>query len=60
MTEVPAYPVARIDDVIDALSASSVFCVLDLNSGHNQMGVAEEDRDNTASCLKDAVPRTAS
>ena len=51
VTEVPAYPVARIDDVLDALSGSSVFCVLDLNSGYNQMSVAEEDRDKTAICL---------
>ena len=51
VTEVPAYPVARIDDVLDALSGSSLFCVLDLNSGYNQMSVAEQDRDKTAICL---------
>ena len=51
ITQVPAYPVARVDDVLESLAGSSMFCILDLKSGYNQMEVAPEDRDKTAICL---------
>ena len=57
VSRVPAYPIARIDDTLDALSGSSLFCTLDMNSAYHQMSIAPEDREKATivtpfSCLQ--------
>ncbi len=47
-TKLDAYPLARIDDCIDALQGAKYFCTLDLASGYWQIKVAESDREKTA------------
>ena len=39
------YPIPRIDDTLDALSASSVFCKLDMNSAYHQISIDPIDRE---------------
>ena len=43
-----SYPLPRIDDSLDALSGSTWFSTLDLQSGYWQVEMAEEDREKTA------------
>ena len=43
-----SYPLPRIDDSLDALSGSSWFSTLDLQSGYWQVEMAMEDREKTA------------
>ena len=45
VTRLPAYPVPRIDDTLEALAGSSLFCVLDMNSAYHQIPIKPEDRD---------------
>ncbi|XP_077388164.1 retrovirus-related Pol polyprotein from transposon 412 [Festucalex cinctus] len=42
------YTVPRIDDVLDCLSGSKWFSVLDLRSGYYQIAMSEEDKEKTA------------
>ena len=44
-TRLPAYPIPRIDDTLDALSGSSLYCVLDMNAACHQVSIDPEDRD---------------
>ena len=44
-TRLPAYPIPRIDDTLDALSGSSLYCVLDMNAAYHQVSIDPEDRD---------------
>ena len=48
VTRKDAYPLPRIDESLDALSASTLFSTLDLTSGYWQVEVAPEDRPKTA------------
>ncbi|EGD73373.1 hypothetical protein PTSG_13220, partial [Salpingoeca rosetta] len=43
-----AYPLPRIQDVLDQLASATVFSSLDLRSGYHQVRVAEEDVGKTA------------
>lgn len=45
VTSLPAYPIPRIDDTLDALSGSSYFCVLDMNSAYHQISIDPMDRE---------------
>ena len=47
VTKMPAYPVPRIDAILDSLGGNSMFCVLDLRMCYFQIGVKEEDRPKT-------------
>jgi len=42
------YPLPRIDDLLDRLQGATVFSSLDLQSGYNQLYIAEQDRFKTA------------
>ena len=42
------YPLPRIEDILDRMSGSRVFSVLDLKSGYHQIQMAEEDIPKTA------------
>ena len=44
-TRLPAYPIPRIDDTLDALSGSSLYCVLDMNAAYHQVSIDPNDRD---------------
>ena len=44
-TRLPAYPIPRIDDTLDALSGSSLYCVLDMNAAYHQVSIDPDDRD---------------
>ena len=43
-----SYPLPRIDDTLDALSGSTWFSTLDLQSGYWQVEMSDEDREKTA------------
>ena len=45
ITRLPAYPIPRIDDTLDALSGSSLFCVLDMNAAYHKISIDPQDRD---------------
>ena len=44
-TRLPAFPIPRIDDTLDALSGSSLYCVLDMNAAYHQISIDPADRD---------------
>ena len=48
VTRKDTYPLPRIDDAIDALSGSTLFTTLDLQSGYHQVAMHSESRDKTA------------
>jgi hypothetical protein len=52
LTKKDRYPLPLIDDLMDGLEGSRVFSKMDLASGYNQLGVAEEDRHKTAFVTK--------
>lgn len=43
-----AYPLPRIDDILDQLNKSKIFSTLDLASGYHQVPIAESDKEKTA------------
>ncbi len=43
-----AYPLARIDDTLDALRSSIYFSTLDLYSGYRQVDMDQQNIDKTA------------
>lgn len=47
ITNLPAYPIPRIDDALEALAGSSYFCVLDMNSAYHQISIDPADRVKT-------------
>ena len=49
--EVPAFPIPRIDSLLDSLGGNSLFSVLDLKCGYNQMSIRAEDRCKTSITL---------
>ena len=48
MTQVDAYPVPRIDDILDQVSLARYITTLDLAKGYWQVPVADEERAKTA------------
>ena len=48
VTKKDAYPLPRIDDILDALRGAKYFCTLDLASGYWQVGLLEKDKEKTA------------
>ncbi len=48
MTHKYAYPLPRIDDILDALPGEKYFCSIDFASGYWQIKVAEKDREKKA------------
>lgn len=47
-TELDAYPLPRIDDMIDKLAGYKVFSTFDLKSAYHQIPIAKSDRHYTA------------
>lgn len=43
ITTIDAYPLPRIDDILNTLSGSCIYSTLDATSGYHQIPVAEED-----------------
>ncbi len=48
VTNKDAYPLPRIDDILDALRGAKYFCSIDLASGYWQIKVADKDREKMA------------
>ena len=48
VTRPSSYPIPRVDETLEALSGSSIFCILDMNNAYFQVGVDPDDRDKTA------------
>ena len=48
VTKIPAYPIPRIDDALEALSGSKYFCVLDMNSAYYQISIDPADREKAS------------
>ena len=55
MTRKDAYPLPRVDDILETLAGSLLFSVLDLASGYWQMEVKPEDREKLVLHLKDCM-----
>jgi transposase InsO family protein len=51
ITRKDAYPLPRIDDILESLQGVKYFCHLDLASGYWQVRMAEKDREKTAFCV---------
>ncbi len=49
-THKDAYPLPRIDDIVEALRGAKYFCSIDLASGYWQIKVADKNREKTAFC----------
>jgi transposase InsO family protein len=52
ITKVPANPLPRVLDCLDAVAGATLFSSFDLTSGYHQLGVEEEDIPKTAFCTK--------
>ena len=48
MMDMDAYPLRRIEDILDSIRQSTVITTLDLAKGYWQVPVAPDDRDKTA------------
>ena len=55
VTRRDAYPIPRVDDMLDMLSGSAWFTTLDLKSGYWQVEVAKEHREKTAFCTQEGL-----
>ena len=55
ITRKDAYPLPRVDDILDALAGSKVFSTLDLISGYWQVEVAPQDCPKTAFCTTEGL-----
>ncbi len=50
VTHKDAYPLLRINDILEALRGATYLCCIDLASGYWQIKVADKDREKTAFC----------
>jgi hypothetical protein len=48
VTKKDAYPLPRVDECLDALAGAKWFGSMNLNAGFWQIGMAPEDKENTA------------
>ena len=48
VTRPSSYPIPRVDESLEALSGSNLFCTLDMNNAYFQVGVDPRDKDKTA------------
>jgi hypothetical protein len=55
LTKKDAYPLPRIDDILESLQEAKYYCHLDLASGYWQVRVAEKDIPKTAFCVPDGL-----
>jgi len=53
VTRKDAYPIPRVDDMLDVLAGSARFATFDLKSRHWQVKVAEEHPEKTAFCTQE-------
>ena len=52
ITKCDAYPLSRIDEILDSLGKAKYFTSLDLASGYWQVEMNESDREKTAFVTK--------
>ena len=55
VTRKDAYPLPRINDVLDTLAGSKLFSTLDLISGYWQVGLHQDDKEKTAFCTSEGL-----
>src|SRR6201987_3552484 len=55
VTKKDAYPIPRIDELLEQVSGNSWFCSLDLASGFWQIAMHPDDREKTAFITKDGL-----
>ena len=55
VTRKDAYPLPRVDDILDTLAGSQWFSTLDLICGYWQVEIKEEDQEKTAFCTPDGL-----
>ena len=53
LTRQDAYPLPRVNDVLDTLAGSKWFTTLDLLSGYWQVELKKDDREKTAFCTQE-------
>ncbi len=52
VTKKDAYPLLRIDDILESLKDAKYFALIDLAAGYHQIPLAEQDRGKTAFATK--------
>ena len=55
VTRKDAYPLPRINDVLDTLAGSKLFSTLDLISSYWQVGLHQDDKEKTAFCTSEGL-----
>ena len=55
ITKCDAYPLPRIDEILDSLGKAKYFTSLDLASGYWQVEMNESDREKTAFVTKQGI-----
>ena len=55
VTQKDAYPIPRINDVLDTLAGSTLFSTLDLISDYWQVGLHQEDKKKTTFCTSEGL-----
>ena len=55
VTRKDAYPLPRVDDLLDTLAGSRLFSTLDLISGYWQVEIHPGDREKTAFCTSEGL-----
>ena len=55
VTRKDAYPIPRVDDILDTLAGSTWFTTLDLKSGYWQVEVAGKHQEKTTFCTQEGL-----